>query len=132
MFNDLGDFIIVDEEMKLSLKRTMVNILVNLKVFGGLYDSIDLVVGNKMHSQVLDYVNLPFRCVRCHKAGHLFEDYTQPKLKRKRVAKSLLNNVDSSVVQVRVPKLKESNKGVESIFTPVIDIQADDKILDYS
>ena len=45
--NRPGGFIVVDEDMNISLKRTVVKILVNLKVTGGLYASIDLVMGNK-------------------------------------------------------------------------------------
>lgn len=118
--------------MKLSSKRIVAKVLVNLKVMGGLYDSIDPVVGNKRYLQILDYVNLPFHCAHRHKVGHMFEDCTHSKLKRKWVAKNLMKNVDSPIPQVRVAKLKEYDKGVEIPFDPLIDRHDDAKVLDDS
>lgn len=118
--NRLGGLFTIDEEMKISLKRIVAKILVNLKVFHGLYDSIDLVVGNKRHLQILDCVTLTFHYAHYHKECHLFEDYTQSKLKWKWVAKNLLKNIDSPIPQVRVVKLKETHRGFEILSALVI------------
>jgi hypothetical protein len=44
----------------------MAHVFVNLDPRKGLYESIDLVVGERRCTQLLDYVNIPFRYVRCH------------------------------------------------------------------
>jgi len=33
-----------------------------------------LVWDGKRHTQILDYLNIHFRCARCHKLGHVFKD----------------------------------------------------------
>jgi hypothetical protein len=48
--------------------------LVNLDPRKGLYESIDLIVRERSYTQVLDYVNIPFCCVHCHRVGHVVKD----------------------------------------------------------
>lgn len=45
---------------------------------GGLYESIDPVVGNQKLTQSIDYVNMPFWCM----IGHLMVDYGIPTMKK--------------------------------------------------
>lgn len=81
--NRLGGFLTVDNHCMHSTRRTMANILINLKMQGGLYESIVMVCREKRYSQLIDYVNLHFRCLCCHCIGHLFEDCKLPKFQRK-------------------------------------------------
>jgi hypothetical protein len=56
---------------------------VDFDMQGGLYESIDLVVGNQKHTQSIDYVNMPFWCACCHMIGHLMVDCGVPIMKKK-------------------------------------------------
>ena len=48
-------------------------ILVELEFSGGLPGDIDLVWGNRRHKQRIDFWGIPFRCLICHRTGHLRE-----------------------------------------------------------
>lgn len=54
--------------------QSMACILVELHPRQGLFDLISLMVGDRSYAQVLDYVNIPFRCARCQKVGHCMTD----------------------------------------------------------
>lgn len=77
----------MEKETKTSTKRIVAKILINIKVKGGMCNTIDFVWGNKRHTQVIDYLNLPFRCVTCHRVGHVFMDCEHSQLKQKWVPK---------------------------------------------
>ena len=70
--NRLGGFIVILEEVNTLSKRTISKVLINMHVQGGLYATINLVCGNKRHTEVINYSNLPLHCVHCHQVGHLF------------------------------------------------------------
>eukprot|EP01018_Ginkgo_biloba_P032610 Gb_14068 [translate_table: standard] len=72
----LGKFILSDDSYKDSTTRSVAvaKILVEINVSQGLFESMELVAGGKSYTQVLDYVNFPFRCVRCHQYGHVLKD----------------------------------------------------------
>jgi hypothetical protein len=83
----LDNTLAIDESYKTNSRRTMARVLVNLKIKDGLFYSIDLVCGTCKLSQTLDYTNNPFRCIWCHKVGHLLEECTIKKIKKKWVPK---------------------------------------------
>lgn len=69
--NKLGEFLEADNSYLETRQRKVARILVNINVREGLGEELDLVLGPFCHSQKLDYENVPFRCRRCHKYGHL-------------------------------------------------------------
>ena len=52
----------------------MVMILVNLDRSKGLTERMDVEVGDWEYTQLVDYVNVPLWCVRCHGVGHVIEN----------------------------------------------------------
>jgi hypothetical protein len=70
----LGKFTAVDDSYKSCGFRSIAQILVELDPRNGLYESMDLQYGDKKLTQILDYVNMPFCCVRCHIVGHVVKD----------------------------------------------------------
>jgi hypothetical protein len=70
----LGTFIVVDTRFKTSASRAVAQILVELDPSEGLYESMKLIVGDRTYVQLLDYLNVPFWCVRCHRVGHVVND----------------------------------------------------------
>jgi hypothetical protein len=56
--------------------------LVDLDISKGLFESIDLVLEGKRYVQLLDYVNIPFRCSKCHLYGHVMKDCSKPFFKK--------------------------------------------------
>jgi hypothetical protein len=70
----LCKFILVDNSYKSCLARSDDNILVDIDVSQGIFESMDLVAGKRIHTQMLDCVNFPFHCVRCHSYGHVLKD----------------------------------------------------------
>lgn len=75
--NKLGKNIIVDDSFKDYPSRLVARILVDINTWECLLESVDLVLGGKTHTQVLDDKNVPFICVRCHHNGHTVIDYTK-------------------------------------------------------
>jgi hypothetical protein len=67
----LGNYIIVDKRYKSSNYCWVAQILVDVDPRNGLYESMDIVLGDKTYTQQLDYLHLPFRCARCHHVGHM-------------------------------------------------------------
>jgi hypothetical protein len=70
----LWKFIAPDDKYKSWCFRSMAQILVDLDPCQGLFETISLVMRDRTYTQVLDYVNIPFECTRCHKVGHFFSD----------------------------------------------------------
>lgn len=70
----LWKFIAPDDRYKSWCFRSMAQILVDLDPCQGLFETISLVMRDRTYTQVLDYVNIPFECTRCHKVGHFFSD----------------------------------------------------------
>ena len=64
----LGKIILVDDCL-MSDHRSVARVLIDLDVHGGLYESLDLVIGDNVYSHLLDYQHMPFRCTRCHVYG---------------------------------------------------------------
>lgn len=74
MGDSLGTFTALDESYKLSNARSVAHILVDLDVRQGLFESINIVMGDMSYVQILDYVNIPFRCSWCRRVGHILVD----------------------------------------------------------
>jgi hypothetical protein len=66
----LGKFILADNSYKSSNAHFVAKILVDLDVSVGLYESMEIEAGSTKFTQLLDYENIPFRCIRCHLYGH--------------------------------------------------------------
>jgi hypothetical protein len=60
----------------------VMKILENLDLRDGLVESLELWRGQSLHKQILDYVGVPFRCIQCHKYGHVVVDYQLPYKKK--------------------------------------------------
>ncbi|KAH9300136.1 hypothetical protein KI387_011719, partial [Taxus chinensis] len=84
----LGGTLAIDNSYKTSLKHTVARILVNLQAKDRLYENIVLVHNNRRLSLPLDYINVPFRCARCHKLGHLYDSCPLKTFSRKWIPKS--------------------------------------------
>jgi hypothetical protein len=70
----LGTFISLDDCYKIGGVHSVAQILVALDLRKGIFESIDLVVGDHSYTHALDYMDIPFRCSCCHKVGHLLKD----------------------------------------------------------
>jgi len=66
----LGTFLEADLSFTESNEQKLARILVNIYVRDSLAEEMDLCSGSVIHSQILDYENIPFRCRRCHAYGH--------------------------------------------------------------
>jgi hypothetical protein len=71
----LGSFISVDERYKTSGYRLFAYILMDMDPRNGLFESMDLVHGERKYTQTLDCVNIPFHRARCHRVGHFVKDF---------------------------------------------------------
>lgn len=65
------------ESVRASLSQTVAKIIVKIDLQQGLFESIELVVGDRLYTQALDNINVPFRCARCHFYGHVVVDCNQ-------------------------------------------------------
>jgi hypothetical protein len=77
----------IDESYKSNNICTMARVLVNLKTKDGLFNSTYLVCGSRKFSKTMDYMNVPFCCVQCHKVGHLLKEYPLKYFQKKWVTK---------------------------------------------
>lgn len=69
--NTLGSFLEADLSFLQSGVCCLGKVLVLIDLWNGLVVDLKIKRGNLCFSQVLDYVGVPFRCVRCHGHGHL-------------------------------------------------------------
>ena len=53
----------------------MAKVLVEVDITKGLISEIDIVCGDFVTTQRLDYLHMSFRCNYCHKMGHLRNTY---------------------------------------------------------
>ena len=49
----------------------MAKVLAEVDITKGLIPEIDIVCGDIVIAQRLDYLHMPFRCIYCHETGHL-------------------------------------------------------------
>ena len=62
----LGKFIMLDDRYKPYNGLSIARILIEIDVSWGLFESMEMVVGDKSYTQTLDYVNFPLHFVACH------------------------------------------------------------------
>jgi hypothetical protein len=48
----------------------------------GMRESIKLVIGERTYVDILDYINVPFHCVRFHSVGHVIPDCVKGSIKK--------------------------------------------------
>jgi len=70
----LGKFIMWDDSYKSYNGRPIAQILVEIDVSLGLFESMALVIGDKFYTWIMDYVNFSFWCVRCHQYDYVLCD----------------------------------------------------------
>ena len=69
--NYLGEYVCADFSFVEIGKYTVAKILVNIDMCKGLSSEITVQSKDGDFVQILDYVGVPFRCLRCHTYGHL-------------------------------------------------------------
>ena len=74
--NTLGCFEKVDMSFMESILTRVAHILVMVNFRDEFPKSIVFQKGVQKHTLTLNYVDVPFKCNRCHKHGHLVVDYT--------------------------------------------------------
>lgn len=71
----LGKFILSNNFYKFGKVGLIEKILVELYFKQGLFESLDLVMGNRTYTPMLNYVNFPFYYVFKHTYGHVLKYY---------------------------------------------------------
>jgi hypothetical protein len=69
--NTLGRFIGVDEQALGAPDRKLGRVLVEVDVHSSLLETLEIQWRDQLFIQNLDYLGLPFRCMRCRRIGHL-------------------------------------------------------------
>jgi hypothetical protein len=69
--NALGKFLYTDPKVLSGSDRRVGKLLVEVDLFGGLPDEIDIGWRGVMIQQRLDFLGVPFRCTNCKEIGHL-------------------------------------------------------------
>ena len=70
--NLLGSFVEADMSFLQSGVMCLGKVLVLLDLRKGLAEVLQIECGDRVFSQPLDYVGVPFRSNRCHRYGHAF------------------------------------------------------------
>jgi hypothetical protein len=70
----LGRFIAHDTKLLNSSQRKMGRVLVEIDIYNGLSETIEIEWRGRRITQSLDYLGVPFRCNRCRLTGHLRRD----------------------------------------------------------
>ena len=69
--NSLGRFVSLEKDFHLIFDKQLVKELVELDISKGIIPEVDIVCGNRVITQKLDYLHMLFRCNFCHETGHL-------------------------------------------------------------
>ena len=69
--NSLGHFVALEKDFHLIFYKRMDKVLVELEISKGLLPDIDIVSGDHIINQMLDYLHMPFRCNYFHETRHL-------------------------------------------------------------
>lgn len=72
--NHLGRFLHINEGTLNGMDRQVGQVLVDIDMSLGIFDSLDIVWRNRRYSQLLDYWGVPFHCSRCKAVGHLWRE----------------------------------------------------------
>jgi hypothetical protein len=67
----LGSYITVDKQYKSSSYQSVAQILVDIDPRLGSFESLDIVMGDIVYTQQLDYLNVLINFSHCHRIGHL-------------------------------------------------------------
>ena len=71
----MGNYIKTTEITKQKRYTYFARIYVYLDVSGAILESIALSYEDSEWMQTLDYEFIPFRCMKCHKHGHIYRDF---------------------------------------------------------
>eukprot|EP01018_Ginkgo_biloba_P006122 Gb_38546 [translate_table: standard] len=74
---------------------SVARILVSLDLGEGITKEMLIQKGDLIHSQLLDYVGIPFHCRRCHKYGRFASEYSLSLIKKVWVKKAILEVQES-------------------------------------
>ena len=69
--NTIGRFVAVEDDFMHSYDKRMEMILVELDITDGLPVEIEILFLDRLFTQRLDYLRIPFHCSRCRDVGHL-------------------------------------------------------------
>jgi hypothetical protein len=72
--DSLGKFIALDTKLLTTPVRKMGRVLVEMDIYCGLPESIEIEWRGRRIAQSLDYLGLPFCCNKCRKTRHLHRD----------------------------------------------------------
>ena len=71
MANLIGHFVALEKDFHLIFDKWMAKVLVEVDITKGLIPELDIVYGDRVITQRLDYLHMSFRCNFCHETGHL-------------------------------------------------------------
>ena len=72
--NIIGRFEAVEEDFMNTYDKRMARILVEMDITKGLLADVEILCLERLFSQRLDYLGIPFRCSQCREIGHLRHD----------------------------------------------------------
>jgi hypothetical protein len=78
----LGHTASVESSYKKSVYFLVARVLLDIDLKEGLEESIEIAIGDKVITHILDYPNIPFHGVRCHNYGHMVIDCMKPFIKK--------------------------------------------------
>ena len=69
--NTIGRFVAVETDFLLVFDKRVAKVLVEMDVSSGLPADVEVLCGERLFIQKLDYLRVPFRCSLCHETRHL-------------------------------------------------------------
>jgi hypothetical protein len=72
--NSLGKFISLDSKFQSDPGRKIGKVLVEMDIYSGLPETLEIEWRGRRIAQKLDYLGVPFRCNNCRQTGHLRRD----------------------------------------------------------
>ena len=70
--NSIGWFVAIETNFLLDFDKRVARVLVEMDVSLGLPADVEVLCGECLFIQKLDYLRVPFRCSICHETGHLW------------------------------------------------------------
>ena len=71
--NTIGRFVFVEDEFQQVYDKRVAKILVEFDISMGLLVEVEILCGERLLIQRLDYLHVPFRCSCCRAVGHLWK-----------------------------------------------------------
>lgn len=96
----LGKVVKVDESYKTSVYCSVVRVLVDVNIRKGLFEPVEVILGDHVYNQILYYVSVPFHYSNCHTYVHILRYFNSPfilKFWRRKVNNSLKFPVGSTI-----------------------------------